>query len=157
MKQEPNELRVAVEEKSIKVDGFSTGEQLRVFVVGWCLPQYLLLFVCVSFCIHVSVSMLFPPSCFGDSGAIQTPQKRKTVNIYTSWTRVLTCTYTTWWNNLLSHARPLHNTSNPSRPVWRGATMVDRTHSHAPAPVGLWLFLDKRPPGRAGVQTCTCD
>lgn len=34
MKRDPNELRVVVKNKSIKVGGFSAWEQLCVFVVG---------------------------------------------------------------------------------------------------------------------------
>lgn len=34
MKQDPNELHVAMENKSIKVGGVSAGEQLYDFVVG---------------------------------------------------------------------------------------------------------------------------
>lgn len=40
MKQDPNELHVAMENKSIKVGGVSAGEQLYDFVVGWCYLIY---------------------------------------------------------------------------------------------------------------------
>lgn len=40
MTQDPNELHVAMSNKSIKVGGFSAGEQLYDFVVGWCYLIY---------------------------------------------------------------------------------------------------------------------
>lgn len=135
MKQDPNEQRVAVGKKSIKVNGFSTREQLCVFVVGWCLPQYSVQFIRVSICICTCVSIWFYKLSSVISNYKVCPDKVLAAHV---------CVQYTWrWNYFLFTASAQQpSTSNPPR-AWPegGERMEDRTHT----PVGLWLFLDKRP------------
>lgn len=46
IRKDPNELHVAIENKSIKVGGFSTGEQLYEFCGGMMLPHLFLRWMC---------------------------------------------------------------------------------------------------------------
>lgn len=48
MREDPNELHVAIENKSIKVGGFSTEEQLYEFCGGMMLAHSFLLLMCLS-------------------------------------------------------------------------------------------------------------
>lgn len=47
MRVDPNELHVAIENKSINVGGFSTEEQLYEFCGGMMLPHSFLLLMCL--------------------------------------------------------------------------------------------------------------
>ena len=76
MKQDLNELRAAMEKKSIKVDGFSTREQLCVFVA---------LSACVRFCIYECLVFLILIDT-GAAGALIMATKTDE-----RWTRVPVC------------------------------------------------------------------
>lgn len=140
MKQDPNELRVAVEYKSIKVGGFSTREQLCVFVVGCYLSNFLQ-FVCISFCICTSV-------CLISIKAYQRQQCLYMVGLI--WSCVLICVCYMQVKQFLEPHPPSSSTPPPTPPEGREDGRQN-TYSCGMKPIFRYA-----PPSCAGVHTCTC-
>lgn len=148
MKQDPNELRVVVENKSIKVGGFSSWEQLCVFVVGWCYTSEIFYRFCMCLFIYKNLSESYSQKNVPSNNSRVHRQPHVVLCAYVYFSR---------WNNfswtVSSIRADLH-----LQPLWaRLEGRGSRTrHTHTLL-WGLKAIFRFAPPSCAAVYMCTCD
>lgn len=146
MKQDPNELRVAAEEKSIKVYGFSTREQLCVFVVGGCLPlllgvDFFLFFIFVCVCVYFVTLLSFFSTQKFSSPCSNVCLHLTDLCVYTG-----VCTLVKHFLEACTAFARQPSASNPSGPGQRGLEDGRRNSLTDFNSFGIFLlFLEKRP------------